>query len=84
MPVPKRKHSRQRIRTKWANKHIIPATFAACNNCQATVMPHTVCQECGYFKGRKVIVTKSERAVKRMELRKKAEASAQANPAQQA
>lgn len=84
MPVPKRKHSRQRIRTRWANKHIIPATFAACSNCQATVTPHTVCQECGYFKGRQVLVTKSERSVKRMELRKKTETPAQDNPAQQA
>lgn len=82
MPVPKRKHSRQRIRTRWANKHIIPATFAKCSNCESTLMPHTVCQECGYFKGRQVMVTKAERFVKRVELRKKQDVPSQDAPQQ--
>lgn len=84
MPVPKRKHSTQRRRTRWANKHIIPAIFTKCSHCEATLMPHTVCQECGYFKGRQVLVTKSERASKRMALRKKPDAPTGDNVSQQA
>lgn len=82
MPVPKRKHSRQRIRTRWANKHLKAAAFTQCSNCESTVMPHTVCQECGYFKGRQIIVTKTERSAKRAELRKKAEPMSPNSPQQ--
>lgn len=82
MPVPKRKHSTQRRRTRWANKHIIASAFTKCNNCESTLMPHVVCQECGYFKGRKVIVTKAERALKRAAIAKQAQGATAENTQQ--
>lgn len=69
MPVPKRKLSRSRRDKKHANKFIRPQAFASCSNCSNPVMPHIVCSECGFYKGRKVLATKSERAVKRAEIR---------------
>ncbi|MDP2983922.1 MAG: 50S ribosomal protein L32 [Candidatus Latescibacter sp.] len=55
MAVPKRKTSKSRKglrRTHW--KLEIPAV-ATCAHCGQPVMPHRVCPECGYYKGRQVI-----------------------------
>lgn len=62
MPVPKRKTSRARRDTRSACKGIKPKTIASCQTCQAPLMPHQVCQDCGYYKGVKVLRTKAERA----------------------
>lgn len=69
MPVPKRKLSRARIRSRQANKGIKPKAFTTCKNCQSTVSPHQVCETCGFYKGRKIFQTKMDRALKRGEAR---------------
>ncbi len=65
MPVPKRKRSRQRRDTRFANKGLTVSAFNACAQCKAIVVPHSLCKECGFYGGRKVAITKAERAVKR-------------------
>ncbi len=80
MPVPKRKRSRQRRDTRFANKGLSVSAFNACSNCQAIVVPHSLCKECGFYGGRKVATTKAERAIKRadastLKMAKQAEAS---------
>lgn len=67
MPVPKRKRSRARRDSRFANKGIKVKSFSACNNCQAPILSHQICKECGHYKGIKVLITKSERALKRKE-----------------
>ncbi len=55
MAVPKRKVSRTRRdkrRTHWKAK--MPA-LSTCPNCLSPKLPHRVCKECGYYKGRTVI-----------------------------
>ena len=61
MPVPKRKLSRKRRDQRSANKGLKPKTIAACQTCQAPIMPHQVCKECGYYKGAKILRTKTDR-----------------------
>jgi large subunit ribosomal protein L32 len=68
MPVPKRKRSRTRRDTRFANKGIKPKQIASCPQCKSPIAPHQVCKECGFYKGVKVISTKVERTVKRAEL----------------
>ena len=75
MPVPKRKLSRKRRNQRSANKGIKPKAIAACQTCQAPVMPHQVCTECGYYKGAKVIQTKTDRMYKRGQAREARQAS---------
>lgn len=70
MPVPKRKRSHARKHSRDANKGLDVKAVASCKNCNATVMPHQVCMGCGHYKGRKVLVTKIERAMKRGQARK--------------
>jgi len=67
MPVPKRKRSRARRDSRFANKFIKVKSFASCSNCQAAITSHKICGSCGYYKGRKIMATKGERTAKRMQ-----------------
>lgn len=74
MPVPKRKRSRARRDSRFANKGLEPQAFTKCPNCGEFILPHQACKACGHYKGAKVIRTKSERAVIRTEVKKLQEA----------
>lgn len=76
MPVPKRKRSRARRDSRFANKGIKAKSFGSCKNCTAPILSHQVCKECGHYKGKKVLVTKSERALKRNEAKQAQQARA--------
>jgi large subunit ribosomal protein L32 len=56
MAVPKRKVSRARRdkRRSEVEKLTAPA-FSTCENCGVLKVPHRVCKDCGYYKGRAVI-----------------------------
>jgi large subunit ribosomal protein L32 len=69
MPVPKRKRSRARRDSRFANKGLKPATLAACAQCQAPLSMHQACGLCGFYKGRKVMKTKLDRVIQRRETR---------------
>lgn len=65
MPVPKRKRSRARRDSRFANKGLKVQAFSTCSQCQEPLAPHQACKHCGYYKGRKVLKTKTERKMKR-------------------
>lgn len=69
MPVPKRKRSRARRDSRFANKGIKVKAIAGCANCKDPITPHAACQNCGFYKGVKVLVTKAERKAKRLTLK---------------
>jgi large subunit ribosomal protein L32 len=46
------KGKRNRIRSHHALK---TRSFAVCSNCKMTAIPHIVCKNCGFYKGRQVI-----------------------------
>lgn len=83
MPVPKRKTSKARRDQRSSTKFIRPQAVTSCSNCDAPLTPHQACMQCGFYKGKKVLSTKLERALKRGETRasaqKKAQPSEQAN-----
>jgi large subunit ribosomal protein L32 len=54
MPVPKRKVSKMRLRTRKAANRWHAATLAKCGQCGSSLIAHTVCPACGYYKGRQV------------------------------
>ena len=66
MPVPKRKRSRARRDSRFANKGIKVKAIAGCTNCKEPLTTHTACQSCGFYKGVKVLATKAERKAKRL------------------
>lgn len=81
MPVPKRKRSKSRRDSRFANKGLQPKAFTECVNCQEIIMPHRICPKCGFYKGEKIMKTKLDRSITRTEVRAKqmSKASAQ-NP----
>lgn len=85
MPVPKRKRSRARRDSRFANKYIKTKAFTECSNCQEANLPHTVCVKCGFYKGKKIMKTKLDRAVTRAELvaKKMAKSKTEKQPAEQ-
>lgn len=76
MPVPKRKRSRARRDSRFANKKIAVKALVLCANCQHPQLPHLACRECGFYKGAKIMSTKNDRGVKRLEVRAKLKAEA--------
>lgn len=78
MPVPKRKLSRKRRDQRSANKGIKPKAITGCQTCQAPVMPHQICKECGYYKGTKILRTKADRLYERGKTREAREAKLRA------
>ncbi len=78
MPVPKRKRSRQRRDKRFANKGVKVRSISSCTNCSEAVSSHTACMSCGFYKGRKVLATKSDRSVRRADERKEKEGKQEA------
>lgn len=78
MPVPKRKTSKARRDQRSSTKFIRPQAVTGCSNCGAPLSPHQACLHCGYYKGKKVLTTKLDRALKRGEVRSAQKAQAQA------
>jgi len=82
MPVPKRKRSRARRDSRFANKGLKVKTFASCAHCNEPLVPHQVCKACGYYKGKKVLTTKMERTIKRGQARQAKAAKAKSQDGQ--
>ncbi len=55
MPVPKRRQSRARRNKRRAHDHLKRPGATICPNCSAAILPHRVCSECGFYKGREVL-----------------------------
>lgn len=72
MPVPKKRRSHARTRTYHAAWKAKPKATLVCVNCGSPVLPHTICPNCGYYGGKKVMVTKTEKAAAK-KARKKSE-----------
>ena len=74
------KGKRNRVRSHHALKVRV---LAKCGHCGVSVYPHTVCENCGYYKGRMVIdvlakLDKKERKKKEHELHEHEDKAAEA------
>lgn len=58
---PKRRHSIARKGKRRAAIKLEVKKSVVCKNCQNLYIPHTVCANCGYYKGREILVKKSNR-----------------------
>ncbi len=55
---PKRRHSIARKGKRRAAIKLAVNRSVICKNCQNLYLPHTVCANCGYYKGKQIIATK--------------------------
>ena len=52
---PKKRHSRARQGKRRASISLRPDAKTVCPNCQAVIVPHVVCRNCGFYRGREVV-----------------------------
>ena len=55
MAVPKRKTSKAKRDMRRANEKLNQPALSECPQCHELKMAHTVCKNCGYYDGEKVI-----------------------------
>jgi len=56
MAVPKRKTPRAKTHTRRsANRKLDAPARSVCSNCGSAKLPHVVCPNCGWYKGRQAI-----------------------------
>jgi len=55
MALPKRRHSSARGRKRRTHDALAKKVVSTCSHCNATVMPHCVCPNCGYYRGRQIV-----------------------------
>lgn len=60
MAVPKRKSSKQKIRSRHAGHHRVVRASQACPECGAPQQPHRVCAACGKYRGRQVLTVATD------------------------
>ncbi|MGQ9678419.1 MAG: 50S ribosomal protein L32 [bacterium] len=60
MPLPKRRHSRQRGRKRRTHWKLTPPTLVDCPHCHEPKIPHRVCPHCGYYGGKPVVTIKGK------------------------
>ena len=78
MAVPKKKHTKSRRNKRRGNIFLKAPVLTICSKCGKPVLPHTVCFNCGYYKGGEVIdvlkkLTKKEKKLKEKEIAGKEE-----------
>ena len=61
MAVPKRKVSKQRSNTRFANWKKNPPTLAACPQCHELKASHQACKKCGYYDGVPAVEIKTKK-----------------------
>jgi large subunit ribosomal protein L32 len=54
MPNPKRRHSKTRTAKRRTHDTLKAAGYGECPHCHEPKLPHRVCSNCGYYKGRQV------------------------------
>ena len=78
MAVPKQKHTKSRRNKRRMHIFAKVPTLTKCLKCGKPLLPHTVCLNCGYYRGVEIIdvlkkLTKKERKKKEKEIKAKEE-----------
>ena len=76
MAVPKQRHTKSRRNKRRMHLWLKRPILSLCPKCKKPVLPHTVCQNCGYYKGVEVVdvlkkLTKKERKKREKEITEK-------------
>jgi large subunit ribosomal protein L32 len=58
MAVPKRRTSKRKKRARNTHKKAPSITLQTCPQCGAPKRPHTVCKECGFYRGKQRVAAK--------------------------
>ncbi len=71
--VVRMRHTKSHTKNRRSHHALVATSFAKCTNCQALKHRHTVCSNCGFYRGNKVLDL-----VKKLEKKQKKEKAKQA------
>ena len=79
MAVPKQRHTKSRRNKRRMHLYVKAPVLSRCPKCGKPILSHSICWNCGYYKGREVVdvlkkLTKKERKKKEKEMKAKQEA----------
>mgnify|MGYP001560461784 CR=1 FL=1 len=60
---PKRRHSRGRKGKRRASIHLTGVETVKCGNCGSPVLAHSVCKNCGFYKGKEIVSKRKTKVV---------------------
>ena len=85
MAVPRHKHTRAKVGKTRMHKHIKHSVLNVCPKCKKPILSHTVCKNCGFYKGKEVInvladLTKKEKKVREKEIKSAEKETKQSKP----
>ena len=74
MAVPRHKHTRAKVGKTRMHKHIARVRLSICPKCRKPILSHTVCLNCGFYKGAEVVnvlvkLTKKEKKIREKEIK---------------
>ncbi|MFN0060211.1 MAG: 50S ribosomal protein L32 [Planctomycetota bacterium] len=55
MAVPQRRTGKARKRKRRAHHAMVEVQRTRCTRCKAFTLPHSICENCGYYRGRALI-----------------------------
>lgn len=70
MPVPKKRQTKGSQGSRRSHIRLAMPYLTRCEHCKQFKLPHAVCRNCGYYKGREVINVLAKE-LKKQEKRKK-------------
>ncbi|MCH8281783.1 MAG: 50S ribosomal protein L32 [Chloroflexi bacterium] len=53
--LPKKKITRARRGQRQTSYKLRPIHPSVCSHCRSAKLPHTVCPQCGYYRGRQIV-----------------------------
>ena len=60
MAHPMRKHSRGRRDKRRANWKLTLPSLSTCPQCGKRIIPHRVCPQCGFYRGKQIVEVKEK------------------------
>jgi large subunit ribosomal protein L32 len=67
MAEPKKRLTSTRSGNRQSKDGLKLKSLSQCSHCKQSVIPHTVCLNCGYYAGKKILEVKSEKAKSKKE-----------------
>ncbi len=55
MAVPKQRHTKSKRNKSRMHKYVKQPFLTVCAKCGKSALPHTMCKNCGYYKGRQIV-----------------------------